>query len=173
MNTFPLWSMRMQYFDPFGLPFWTTIGMSMICGGIIGLERQLRGKPAGKRTSILICLSTTIFIHLGALTGAGGDPSRVLGQVVTGVGFLGAGVIISREGTVVGVTTAAVVWALAAIGATIGFGFYAGALGLSLFTVAVLWVMDYLESSVSTFARGVHKPVPPRASGDEPPQTQG
>lgn len=148
----------MSYFDPFTPAFWITIGMSLACGGIIGLERQLRGKPAGIRTSILICLSTTIFIHLGALT-TGGDPSRVLGQIVTGVGFLGAGVIISREGTVTGVTTAAVVWILSAIGATIGYGYYAGALALSLVSVLVLWVMDMLESSVATFARGVHKPA--------------
>ena len=149
----------MQFFDPFALPFWMTVGMAIACGGIIGLERQLRGKPAGIRTSILICLSTTIFIHLGALTSGelGSDATRVLGQVVTGVGFLGAGVIISREGTVTGVTTAAVVWALAAIGATIGFGFYKGAFALSLITVLVLWIMDVLESSVTAFARGAHK----------------
>ena len=160
----------MDYFDPFARPFWITVGMAALCGGIIGLERQLRGKPAGIRTSILICLSTTIFIHLGALAGLGGDPSRVLGQIITGIGFLGAGVIISREGTVTGVTTAAVVWALAAIGATIGFGFHKGAFALSLITVLVLWVMDYLEERVTvTFGRGAHTPVrnPPKETADE------
>lgn len=146
-----------MYFDPLSSAFWITVGMSVACGGVIGLERQLRGKPAGVRTSILICLSTTIFIHLGALA-TGGDPSRVLGQIVTGVGFLGAGVIISREGTVTGVTTAAVVWILSAIGATIGFGHYAGAIALSVVSVVVLWVMDVVEERVSTFARGAHKP---------------
>src|SRR5690606_39210715 len=100
-----------QFFDPLSIEFWIPIGMSMLCGGMIGLERQLRGKPAGIRTSILICLSTTIFIHLGLQAmGEATDTSRVLGQVVTGVGFLGAGVIISREGTLTGVTTASVVW---------------------------------------------------------------
>lgn len=157
----------MAYFDPFALPFWITVGMAGLCGLIIGLERQLRGKPAGIRTSILICLSTSIFIHLGGLAGDGSDPSRVLGQIVTGVGFLGAGVIISREGTVTGVTTAAVVWALAAIGSTIGFGHYAGALALSLVTVTVLWVMDVLETRVATFSRGVHKPSSTAPQEDE------
>lgn len=157
----------MNYFNPFELSFWAAIGMSLLCGAIIGLERQLRGKPAGIRTSILICLSTTIFIHLGALTGEGGDAARVLGQVVTGVGFLGAGVIISREGTVTGVTTAAVVWALAAIGATIGFGLYAGALALSLVAVLVLWVMDSLEERVTAFARGVHQPATVQGAGEQ------
>lgn len=153
----------MVFFDPLRAEFWVTIGMAMLCGGIVGLERQLRGKPAGVRTSILICLSTTIFIHLGTYATEGlADPTRVLGQIVTGIGFLGAGVIISREGTVTGVTTAAVVWTLAAIGATIGFGHYYGALALSLVTVIVLWVMDVLEERVSAiFGRGAHKPTPP------------
>lgn len=158
-----------HFFDPLTLQFWIPICMSLLCGGMIGLERQLRGKPAGIRTSILICLSTTIFIHLGMQTmGEGTDASRVLGQVVTGVGFLGAGVIISREGTLTGVTTAAVVWALAAIGSTIGFGHFAGAFALSLVAVFVLWLMDYLEEHVENLARGVHKPSKP-AKEDIPP----
>ncbi len=150
----------MPYFDPLAPTFWIGVGVATLCGGIVGLERQLRGKPAGIRTSILICLSTMIFIHLGILAGDGSDPSRVLGQIVTGVGFLGAGVIISREGTLTGVTTASVVWILAAIGATVGFGHHAGAFALSLVTVIVLWIMDYLEESVTrTFGRGAHEPV--------------
>lgn len=162
----------MSFFDPLAPQFWMTVGMAVLCGGIVGLERQLRGKPAGIRTSILICLSTTIFIHLGILAGDGSDPSRVLGQIVTGIGFLGAGVIISREGTITGVTTAAVVWALAAIGSALGFGFYKGAFALSLVTVIVLWVMDYLEESVSaTFGKGAHKPAAkkpaPSAEGED------
>ena len=68
---------------------------------------------------MLICLSTQVFVSLG---GAGTDPSRVLGQVVTGVGFLGAGVILARGGAITGVTSAAVVWVLAAIGSTVGLG---------------------------------------------------
>lgn len=161
----------MQFFDPLSIEFWIPIGMSMLCGGMIGLERQLRGKPAGIRTSILICLSTTIFIHLGLQAmGEATDTSRVLGQVVTGVGFLGAGVIISREGTLTGVTTASVVWALAAIGSTIGFGHYAGALALSLVAVFVLWVMDYLEEHVENFARGVHQPSKPAKEDIPPPR---
>ena len=149
----------MVFFDPLSPAFWIAVGMSGLCGGIIGLERQLRGKPAGIRTSILICLGTMIFIHLSTLVGEGADPSRVLGQVITGIGFLGAGVIISREGTITGVTTATVVWVLAAIGAVIGFGHYAGALVLSLVTVFVLWVMDFLEERVTAvFGQGAHEP---------------
>ena len=110
----------MDYFDPFASEFWVTVSAAVLCGGIVGLERQLRGKPAGVRTSILVCLGTAVFIHLGATqSGPGTDPTRVLGQLVTGIGFLGAGVMFSREGVVSGVTTAAVIWVLAAIGAAI------------------------------------------------------
>jgi len=148
----------MNYFDPFTRDFWEPLGMAIVCGSIVGLERQLRGKPMGVRTSILICLSTSVFIHLGNMAaGANGDPARVLSQVVTGVGFLGAGVMLSRGGTVTGVTTAAVIWSLAAIGAAIGLGYPLGALALSLITVAVLVGVELLESSLRWLRKGVHE----------------
>src|SRR5512147_3025806 len=93
--------------------FLTQVGVSLACGGLIGLERQMRGKAAGLRTSVLVVLGTQVFIWLGAsVHGPTTDPTRVLGQVVTGVGFLGTGVILARGGTLIGVTTAAVVWVL-------------------------------------------------------------
>ncbi len=148
----------MDYFDPLARPFWITIGVALLCGAIVGLERQLRGKPAGVRTSILICLSTAVFIHLGsAVSGGGADPTRVLAQVVTGVGFLGAGVILTREGAVSGVTTAAVIWVLAAIGAAIGLGHYLGAFALAVVTVGILSGIDLLESSVRRMTRGIYR----------------
>jgi putative Mg2+ transporter-C (MgtC) family protein len=149
--------MRLDSFDPLARPFWVSVGMAVLCGAIVGLERQVRGKTAGVRTSILICLSTTIFIQLGAASSSGqGDPSRVLGQLVTGVGFLGAGVIISREGVVSGVTTAAVIWVLAATGAAIGLGHHLGALALALVTVGILTGVEFLESSVRWLTRGIY-----------------
>ena len=112
----------------------------------MGLERQMRGKPAGVRTSILICMGTAVFIRLGtSLSAAPADPTRVLGQLVTGVGFLGAGVMFSREGTIVGMTSAAVVWVLAAMGAAIGFELYSGAVALALVTVVILVGIDLIE----------------------------
>ena len=148
----------MDYFDPFGRAFWTVIGFAIACGGIVGFERQIRGKPVGIRTSILVCLGTAAFIHLGAaIAGEGADPTRVLGQLVTGIGFLGAGVMFSRQGVVTGVTTAAVIWILAAIGAAIGLGRYEGALALAVVTVAVLVGIDLLESSIGRLTRGGHK----------------
>jgi len=148
----------LDYFDPLNRPFWTLIGFSILCGGIVGLERQLRGKPAGVRTSILVCLGTSVFIHLGsAIGGPGADPTRVLGQLVTGIGFLGAGVMLSRDGTVTGVTTAAVIWVLAAIGVCVGLERYTGALALAVVTVGVLVGVEFLESSVNWLTRGAHR----------------
>ncbi len=147
----------MENFDPFARAFWMTVGVAVLCGGLVGLERQVRGKAAGVRTSILICLGTAVFIHMGtSVAGEGTDPTRVLGQLVTGVGFLGAGVMFSREGVVSGVTTAAVVWVLAAIGSAIGFGHHLAALVLAGVTVAVLVGVELLESSVRWLARGAY-----------------
>ena len=133
--------------DPDSPAFWFRLGTAILCGGIIGLERQLRGKAAGIRTSILICLGTELFVSLGASFGGDRvDPTRVLGQVVTGIGFLGGGVILAREGLVVGVTSAAVIWVLAALGSLIGMGHLAAAIILTLVTVGLLLGVELLES---------------------------
>ena len=137
---------------------WSRVGMALLCGGVIGLERQLRGKPAGMRTSSLICLGTTMFVFLGmGLRGeTEGDPTRVLGQIVTGVGFLGAGVIMTRNGLVTGVTSAAVVWVLAAAGAAVGAGRFGAALAISVVTVSILVGVEKLEHAFASLRRGVH-----------------
>jgi putative Mg2+ transporter-C (MgtC) family protein len=133
--------------DPDSPAFWFRLGAAVLCGGIIGLERQLRGKAAGIRTSILICLGTEIFVSLGASFGGERvDPTRVLAQVVTGIGFLGGGVILAREGLLVGVTSAAVIWVLAALGSLIGLGYVAAAIILTLVTVGLLLGVELLES---------------------------
>jgi putative Mg2+ transporter-C (MgtC) family protein len=133
--------------NPDSPEFWLRLGTAIFCGGIIGLERQLRGKAAGIRTSILICLGTELFVGLGAsFAGDRVDPTRVLGQVVTGIGFLGGGVILAREGGVVGVTSAAVIWVLAALGSLIGLGHLVAALVLTLVTVGLLIGVEFLES---------------------------
>ncbi|HXH71667.1 MAG TPA: MgtC/SapB family protein [Mariprofundaceae bacterium] len=133
------------------------VALSVLCGAIIGLERQMRGKPAGIRTSIMVCLGTATFVHLGSqFAGPGVDPTRVLGQVITGIGFLGAGVMFAREGTVLGVTTAAVIWMLAGIGASIGLGQYHLGLGLAVTVVAVLFTCEWLEMTFAALTRGVH-----------------
>ncbi len=141
--------------DISSVEFWAKIFVSILCGAIVGLERQIRGKPAGIRTSILICMGTQVFVSHG-ISFTTGDQYRVLAQVVTGIGFLGAGLMISQEGTVRGVTSAAVIWVLAAIGATIGLGKLAEALVLVLVTVGVLSGVEYLENSIRRLRSGVH-----------------
>lgn len=144
----------MNHLDPLSQSFWQLVGSALLCGTIIGFERQLRGKPAGIRTGCLVTLGTATFVSLAeSLTGSSEDIARVLGQIVTGVGFLGAGVMISQEGVVKGVTTGAVIWILAAIGAAIGLGFQRGAIALSLVTVGILVGIEKLESSLVWIAR--------------------
>jgi putative Mg2+ transporter-C (MgtC) family protein len=143
--------------DPMTSQFWIMVGVAVLCGGIIGFERQMRGKPAGIRTNILICLGTTIFVKLSTLySGQNADMTRVLGQVVTGIGFLGAGVILARGGRVKGVTSAAVIWMLAGIGAMIGFGRFTAAIALTVVTVVILTVIEYLEVSFLGLRREEH-----------------
>lgn len=141
--------------EPFG---WGEIGTAILCGFIIGFERQLRGKPAGIRTSALIILGTYIFVSASLFVATENtDPSRIIGQVVTGIGFLGAGVMLSREGVILGVTSAATIWGLAAIGVCIAAVSISTSIKLSLVIVLVLIGVDVLERYLNILTRGVHK----------------
>jgi putative Mg2+ transporter-C (MgtC) family protein len=136
---------------------WASIGASIFCGTIVGLERQLRGKPVGIRTSSLIVLGTYIFISTSMMIAADmTDPSRIIGQVVTGIGFIGAGVMLAKDGAVVGVTSAATIWVLASIGVCIAVVDISAAIKLSLVVVAILYGVDILEDRSTKFTRGVH-----------------
>lgn len=139
---------------------WHAIGTSILCGAIVGLERQLRGKPVGIRTSSLIVLGTYVFIAISLYVANDvSDPSRIIGQVVTGIGFLGAGVMLAKEGVVVGVTSAAAIWALAAIGVCIATVDAGVAIKLSLVIVAILYGVDWLEEYSTAMTRGVHSKI--------------
>ena len=145
-------------------PFdWHAIGASIFCGTVIGLERQFRGKPVGIRTSSLIVLGTYLFLATAfMLEGDIVDPSRVVGQVITGIGFLGAGVMLAKDGAVVGVTSAATIWVLAALGVLIAAGNLLQATKLSLLVVAILYGVDLLEGNVKSLSQGVHARVSKR-----------
>ena len=140
--------------------FWKKLLVSLFCGAIVCFERQFRGKPAGIRTSILICLGTQIFVSMGMSLPEGVAPgagaTRVIGQIITGIGFLGAGVIMAKEGLVKGVTSAAVIWVLAGIGVAIGLGYVDIALVLTVVTVVVLTGVELLETSFKRLRRGAH-----------------
>lgn len=120
--------------------------LAVFLGGAIGLERELQQKAAGLRTNILICVGAALFTELSlAMTAEFGDPSRIAAQIVTGVGFLGAGAIIQGRGTVTGLTTAATMWLVAAIGMAIGFGALLEATGTTLLVVLVLVALRPIE----------------------------
>lgn len=126
--------------------FVVNVAVAFACGGAIGLERQMRGKPAGLRVCIVVVLSSAFFITIGReITPEGGDPTRVLAAVITGVGFLGAGVIFSQGGRIRGITTASLIWALAAIGAVIGFGHAWVGIAATAIIMVVLAIVDWLE----------------------------
>ena len=139
---------------------WSAVGTALFCGSIIGLERQVRGKPVGIRTSTLVILGTYLFLKTSLLLdGPSVDESRVIGQIVTGVGFLGAGVMLARDGAVVGVTSAAAIWVLAALGVVISTGHLETAAKLAVLVVVILSGVDMLEEHTMAFSKGVHKRV--------------
>ena len=141
--------------DPESTVFWQHLGSAILCGGLIGIERQLRGKASGIRTSILICLGTSLFVALGAsVGGANVDPTRVLAQITSGIGFIGGGVILTRKGLITGVTTASVIWVLAAIGALIGFGHLEAAIVLTLAALGILIGVELLEGVFRRLRQG-------------------
>ena len=128
---------------------------SLLCGGLIGLERELKNKPAGIKTNILICMGAALYTSVSVLiasTYAGtdhyGDPARISAQIVSGIGFLGGGTIIQARGTILGLTTAATIWVVAAIGLCIGIGHADIALLFSISVVLVLVATNFFEDRV-------------------------
>ena len=121
--------------------------VSVVCGAIVGAEREKREKPAGFRTLVLVCLGSASFTMASyAFTTNTGDSGRVAAQIVTGIGFLGAGAILHGSGFVRGMTTAATIWAIAATGMIVGIGYGGAGLGLSLLVRLVLTAALALET---------------------------
>lgn len=128
----------------------TSIIVSVICGSIIGFEREYQNKFAGFRTIILICLGATIFT-LVSKNGSGESDDRIASNIVTGIGFIGAGVIFKDQLWVKGLTTAAVIWVSAAIGMMSGMGQYQLAIIVTLIVLLVLSVFYRVEWIVDRF----------------------
>lgn len=125
------------------------IAISTLVGAIIGLEREIRGKAAGIRTYSVIAMASCLFTIISNMVGGPHDPARIAANIVTGVGFIGAGVIWHRESGIEGLTTAASIWGVAAIGMAIGFGFMSLALTSAFTVLAIMelfgWVMQIIE----------------------------
>ena len=122
--------------------------LAIAVGGAIGFEREYRHKAAGFRTLIFICLGATLFTmwSIGLGTGAGDDGgTRIASTIVTGVGFLGAGAIIQDRGQIHGLTTAATIWLVAALGMGVGAGRYGLVLAVTATTLAILFLFPPVE----------------------------
>nr|WP_320120461.1 MgtC/SapB family protein [uncultured Marinifilum sp.] len=138
--------------------------LSFIVGAIIGIERETHKQPAGLRTHILICMGSTlimllsIFIPQTFQNFQNGDPSRIAAQVVSGIGFLGAGAIMKFGVNVKGLTTAASIWVIAALGLTIGAGMYTGVIWGAVILLFALVLMDVVEKKLfpSKFIKRLH-----------------
>jgi len=140
------------------LPYpWGSISLSilaLICGGWVGIERQRKEKPAGIRTMALIALGSATFTMIGfSFSSNTGDSGRVAAQIVTGIGFLGGGVLLRGSTGIRGVTTAATIWLVAAMGMAIGAGHAGAGVGLALLARGVLSLINRWESSKLAGAR--------------------
>ena len=142
--------------------------LATLLGGAIGFEREIAGKPAGLRTNILICVGAALFTHLSisiaqiGFTPDGrpyGDTTRITAQIVSGIGFLGAGAILHAHGAVVGLTTAATIWVVAAVGAAIGAGAYVEGVGTSVLIILVLVGLRPVERKLLNRRRKVNATI--------------
>ena len=139
------------------MPGWTTVLIAVkllvavVCGGAIGFERELSHKPAGLRTNVLVCVGATLFMVVSRHIGGGApytDPARLVAQVVTAIGFIGAGVILQSRGSISGLTTAATILLVGAVGVTIGEGMFTVAVMTTVLVMIVLVLLRKVERAV-------------------------
>jgi putative Mg2+ transporter-C (MgtC) family protein len=114
------------------------LGLAAVLGAMIGLEREYRGYPAGIRTIAVVALGSALFAEMSPTFAPGGDTARVAAQIVTGIGFLGAGVIVREGFNVRGITTAATIWTAASIGIAVAQDFYLVAIFVAVIVVLLL-----------------------------------
>lgn len=139
------------------LELWLQVVLATLLGGAIGLERELSGKPAGLRTNILICVGATLFTVLSFKLSLGrGDPARVAAQILPGVGFIGAGTILHARGSITGLTSAATIWVVAAIGMALGSGAYTDAIGTTVLVMLILWGLGNIEKMIARKSTYTH-----------------
>jgi putative Mg2+ transporter-C (MgtC) family protein len=126
--------------------------MAAVLGAAIGFEREVTGKAAGLRTHILICIGATLFtlmsIAMAGPNAEGADRTRIASQIVSGIGFLGAGAILRTQGEIRGLTTAASIWVVAAIGIAIGAGEHVTAVGATALVLITLWPLRWWERRI-------------------------
>ena len=138
------------------------LAVGLVLGAVIGFERELQRQPAGFRTHSLVSLGAALFTVVSAygFTGDLVDPTRIAAQIVSGIGFIGAGTILQHRGNIRGLTTAASLWAVAAIGTAAGAGLYSVAVIGTVLILVVLSILDRIEAVTHRRLR-----IPPK---DEP-----
>src|SRR6266487_1504889 len=124
--------------------------LAALLGGVIGLERQMRDKPAGLRTNILICVGSTLFMSISTQVAQllGGDPTRIAAQIISGIGFLGAGAVLHSHGFVLGLTKAATIWVVAGVGMALGSGMYLVAVFATAMSLVTLYFLSFIEDRI-------------------------
>lgn len=128
--------------------------LAALWGGIVGLEREFRSKSAGFRTIIMISIGACFFTIMSRVIGSPNNEDRIASNIVTGIGFLGAGVIFrGGENRVSGITTAATIWTVAAVGMGIGAGYYFAAACASILIIIVLAILPYVEEKVDQLSQ--------------------
>lgn len=129
------------------------IFVAILAGGIIGFERELKDKPAGLRTNILVSTGSCLFVIFAFRVSElySDDPGRIIGPIITGIGFLGAGTIIRARGSVRGLTSAATIWVVAGVGMSAGMGLFLLALTISLLVLFILLILPKVEEIISVF----------------------
>lgn len=151
-----------NFFADLHAEYFLRIFTACLCGIFFGVERQVRGKPFGVRACMLICMGTSLFVYLGAeVLSVGADSTRVVGQVVTGVGFLGAGAILQKGDLVIGITSAATIWVIAAVGAAIGTGHFGYGVMTTIIAVTATTVSRNIERRVGHLQNGPTNPSKP------------
>jgi putative Mg2+ transporter-C (MgtC) family protein len=137
-------------------------------GGIVGLERELSFKPAGIRTNLLICLGAALFtiVSYEMAASVGGDHTRIAAQIIPGIGFLGAGVVIRERGTIIGITSAATIFVVASIGMSVGAGLYVTGIFTMLLLLGSLVIIGNIEQRIGLHMRIMNFRVTAPAGGD-------
>lgn len=125
--------------------------LAALWGGIVGAEREYRSKSAGFRTMTMISIGACFFTLMSTVIGSPNNPDRIASNIVTGIGFLGAGVIFRGDNRVNGITTAATIWAVAAVGMGIGAGYYGAAAIASIFILFVLAILPFAENLIDSW----------------------
>ncbi|MGC1244017.1 MAG: MgtC/SapB family protein [Chryseosolibacter sp.] len=138
------------------------LGLALLIGTVVGAEREYKNKSAGLRTLILICLGSTLFTIISSRMGAAGETDRIASNIVTGIGFLGAGAIMREGLTVSGLTTASTIWVTAALGMAVGAGEYYLAILTTAIVMVVLTLFGFIQPMLERYRKVIelHVTIP-------------